>query len=65
MSLKVFFSIFSSGGRFVQRSKTFLAHLVESYQRNISMKLFEIGPSEWNDFIYFGREPTRHHSCKV
>ena len=35
------FSIFSSGGYFVQPSITILAYLVESHPRNISMKLFE------------------------
>ena len=33
-------SCFSSGRHFVQWSKTILAILVESYSRNISMKLF-------------------------
>ena len=39
--LNVFFSIFSSGGHFVQPSGTILAYLVECYSRNISVKLFE------------------------
>ena len=43
MSLKGF-SIFSFDGHFVQRSRTILAVLVEGNQRNISVKLFEIGP---------------------
>ena len=34
------FSIFSTGGHFVQRSETILAILVEGYPTNISMKLF-------------------------
>ena len=34
------FSIFSSGGYFVQWIETILANLVEDHQRNISMKLF-------------------------
>ena len=34
------FSCFSSGDHFVQWSKTSLAILVESYSRNVSMKLF-------------------------
>ena len=34
------FSIFSSGGQFVQRSGTILAILVEGHSRNISVKLF-------------------------
>ena len=38
------FSIFSSGGHFVQQSGTILAYLVEGRPRNISVKLFEIGP---------------------
>ena len=38
--LKVF-SIFSSGGHFVQPSTTILAYLVEGHPRNISTKLFE------------------------
>ena len=33
------FSIFSSGGHFVQRSKTILAILVEGHPRNISVKI--------------------------
>ena len=40
MSLKGF-SIFSSGGHFVQPNTTILAYLVESQPRNISVKLFE------------------------
>ena len=43
MSFKEF-SILSSGGHFVQQSGTFLATLVEGNPRNISVKLFEIGP---------------------
>ena len=39
MSLKGF-SIFSSGGHFVQRSRTILAILVEGNPRYISMELF-------------------------
>ena len=38
MSLKSF-SIFSSGGHFVQPSITILAHLVEGPSRNISVKI--------------------------
>ena len=38
MSLKGF-SIFSSGGHFVQPSRTILAYLVEGHPRNISVKL--------------------------
>ena len=38
MSLKGF-SIFSSGGHFVQPSRTVLAYLVEGHPRNISVKL--------------------------
>ena len=34
------FSIFSSGGHFVQRSGTIIAILVEGHPRNISVKLF-------------------------
>ena len=34
------FSIFSSGGYFVQWSETILAILKEGHPRNISMKLF-------------------------
>ena len=34
------FSIFSSGGHFVQRSGTILTILVEGHQRDISVKLF-------------------------
>ena len=41
MPLKVFFSIFSFGGHFVQWSQTiFLVFFVEGHQRNISVKLF-------------------------
>ena len=36
----MFFSIFSSGGHFVQQSKAILAILVEGHPRNISVKLF-------------------------
>ena len=46
MSLKSF-SIFSSGGHFVQPSITILKNLVEGHLRDVSMKLFEnwsIGP---------------------
>ena len=44
MSFKVF-SIFSSGGHFVQQSGTILAILVEGHPRNISVKFFfEIFP---------------------
>ena len=32
------FSIFSSGGHFVHRSKTILANLVEDHLSNLSMK---------------------------
>ena len=35
------FSIFSSDGHFVLRSRTILAILVEGHSRNISMKLFK------------------------
>ena len=35
------FSIFSSGGYFVQPSTNSLAYLVEGHPRNIYMKLFE------------------------
>ena len=38
--LKVF-SIFSSGGHFVQRSGTILAILVEGHSRSIPVKLFQ------------------------
>ena len=34
------FSIFSSGGHFVQQSRTILAILVKGYPRNIPVKLF-------------------------
>ena len=34
------FSIFSSGGHFVQRSRIILAILEEGHPRNISVKLF-------------------------
>ena len=34
------FTIFSSGGHFVQQSRTIFAILVKGYQRNISVKLF-------------------------
>ena len=38
--LKFFFSIFSSGGHFVQWSGTILKIVAEVYERNISVKLF-------------------------
>ena len=41
-------SIFSSGGHFVQQSRTILIILVEGYPRNISAKLF------WNQTIGLG-----------
>ena len=34
------FSIFSSGGHFVQQSRTILAILVKGHPRNILVKLF-------------------------
>ena len=34
------FSIFSSGGHFVQQSRTILAILVKNHPRNIPVKLF-------------------------
>ena len=34
-----FFSIFSSGGHFVQLSRIFLVILVKGYKRNTSVKL--------------------------
>ena len=34
------FSIFSSGGHFVQQSRTILAILVKGHPRNIPVKLF-------------------------
>ena len=40
MPVKVFFSCFSSGGHFVQWSKTIFAIVVEDHSRNISMLLF-------------------------
>ena len=40
MSFKGFFSIFSSGGHFVERSVTILAFLEEGHPRIISVKLF-------------------------
>ena len=40
MSLKVFFSIFSSGGHSVQRSGMILSILVKGHIRNIPVKLF-------------------------
>ena len=42
------FSIFSSGGHFVQGSGTILAILLEGHPRNISMELF------LNQFISLG-----------
>ena len=53
MSLKSF-SIFSSGGHFVQPSTTILAYLVEGHPRDISVKLFEnqsIGLGAESDII--------------
>ena len=34
------FSIFSSGGHFVQRSRTILAILIKGHPRNVPVKLF-------------------------
>ena len=42
--LKCFFSTLSSGGHFVLQSRTSVAVLVKGNERNISVKLFEIGP---------------------
>ena len=39
MSLKVFFSIFRSGGHFVQRSGMILANLVEGHPSKTFVKL--------------------------
>ena len=41
---KVFFSIFSSMGHFVQRSGIVLTILVKGYKRNICVNYFEIRP---------------------
>ena len=41
MKLYFFFSIFSSGGHFIQPSRTILAILVEGHSRNIPVKLFQ------------------------
>ena len=38
------FLIFSSGGHFIQQSRTVCAILIEGIMRNISVKLFEFGP---------------------
>ena len=45
LAMKVVPSVecFSSGGHFVQWSKTILAILVEGHSRNISMKLLKLG----------------------
>ena len=52
------FSIFSSGGHFVQRSGTILAILVEGHLRNICVKLFRnrpigLGGDVVQRFFYF------------
>ena len=57
MSLKSF-SIFSSGGYFVQTSTTILAYLVEGQPRDIPVKLFEnwstgLGADTIYKFFYF------------
>ena len=44
MSFKVLFSILSSGGHFVRRSRSILAILVEGHPRTISVYYFETGP---------------------
>ena len=50
MSFKVFFSIFSSGGHFIQWSWAILAILEEGRPRNIFVKLF------WNRPIGLGED---------
>ena len=46
------FSIFGSGGQFVQRSGTILATLVEGHPRNISLKfLRNRGTGLGGDFV--------------
>ena len=40
MSFQVFFSVLTSGGNFVQQSRTILAIYIEGHPRNISVKLF-------------------------
>ena len=47
------FSIFSSGGPFVQQSRTILAVLIEGHPRNRSVKLFfEIGQLAWEKMSF-------------
>ena len=52
------FSIFSSGGHFVQSSRAILANMVEGHPRNMSVKLFEnwsigLGVGIIKRFFYF------------
>ena len=53
MSFKAF-SIFSSGGHFVQGRETILAILVEGHPRNISVKYFEIRPLVYEKMSFKG-----------
>ena len=58
MSFYQFFSIFSSGGHFVQQSRTILAILVRGHPRNIPVKLFwnlpiGLGGDVVKGFFYF------------
>ena len=48
------FSIFSSGGHFVQQSETNLAILVEGHQQNIPVKSLEIGPLALDEMVFYG-----------
>ena len=50
-----FFSIFSSGGHFVQPSGTILAILVEGHSRNIPVKLIQNPLTRLGDVSYESR----------
>ena len=64
-SFKSFFSIFSSGGHLVQRSKTVLASLVDSHLRNIPVKLFQNLFTDWNGLSNFVGQSPMEHSCII
>ena len=47
------FSIFRSGGHFVQWSRTIIAFLVEGHPRNIPMKLFQNRVIGLRDYVVY------------
>ena len=49
----MFFSIFSSGSHFVQRSRTILAILVDGHPRNISVNYYEMDPLALEEMSFY------------